>query len=91
MAAKLRVLIDLNIILDTLQKREPFYAASARVPACAETGLVDGLVAAHTLTTLFSMMAATGAGAQYLITRDIADYKLGPLPVLQPAELLALV
>jgi predicted nucleic acid-binding protein len=139
MAAKLRVLIDLNIILDTLQKREPFYATSARVLACAETGLIDGLVAAHTLTTLFylmarsqspdqarvaltellrfltvatvdhatieralnlpyrdfedavQMMAAAGAGAQYLVTRDIADYKLGPLPVLQPVELLALV
>jgi predicted nucleic acid-binding protein len=139
MAAKLKVLIDLNVILDTLQKREPFYAASARVLACAETGRVDGLVAAHSLTTLFylmaksqspeqarvvlsdllrfltvatvdhatieyalnlpyrdfedavQMMAAAGAGAQYLITRDIADYRLGPLPVLQPAELLALV
>jgi predicted nucleic acid-binding protein len=139
MAAKLKVLIDLNIILDTLQKREPFYAASARVLAFAETGRVDGLVAAHTLTTLFylmaksqspeqarvvlsdllrfltvatvdhatiehalnlpyrdfedavQMMAAIGAGAHYLITRDIADYKLGPLSVLQPAELLALV
>jgi len=57
MAAKLRVLIDLNIVLDTLQRREPFYAASAGVLACAETGRVDGLVAAHTLTTLFYLMA----------------------------------
>ncbi len=40
MAGKPRVLIDLNIILDTLQKRQPFYANSARVLACAETGLV---------------------------------------------------
>jgi len=57
MAGKLRVLIDLNIILDVLQEREPFFAASARVLACAETGLVEGIVAAHTLTTLFYLVA----------------------------------
>jgi hypothetical protein len=37
------------------------------------------------------MMAAVQAGAQYLVTRNIRDYKAGPLPALQPAELLALV
>jgi hypothetical protein len=41
MATKLKVLIDLNLILDTLQKREPFYAYSAWVLACAETGAVE--------------------------------------------------
>jgi len=139
MARKPKVLIDLNLVLDVLQKREPFYAASAGVLACAETGLVEGLVAAHTLTTLFylvakdqsaerarvtltellqflsvapvdqaaieqalnlpypdfedavQMMAAVQAGAQYLVTRNVQDYRAGPLPVLQPAELLALV
>lgn len=57
MAGKLRVLIDLNVILDTLQKREPFYAASARALACAEIRLVEGLVSAHSLTTLFYLIA----------------------------------
>jgi hypothetical protein len=41
-------LIDLNLVLDVLQKREAFHAASAGVLACAETGPVEGLVAAHT-------------------------------------------
>jgi len=139
MARKPKVLIDLNLILDVLQKREPFYAASARVLACAETGLVEGIVAAHTLTPLFylvardqsaerarvvltellqflsvasvghatieqalnlpygdfedavQMMAAVQAGAQYLVTRNVRDYQAGPLPALQPAELLALL
>ena len=57
MARTPRVLIDLNLVLDVLQKREPFYAASAGVLACAETGLVEGFVAAHTLTTLFYLLA----------------------------------
>lgn len=30
MVAVLRVLFDLNVILDVLLRREPFYAASAR-------------------------------------------------------------
>jgi len=139
MAAKPKVLIDLNVILDVLQKREPFYETSAGVLACAETGRIDGLAAAHSLSTLFylvakdqsaqaarvlltqilqilsvasvdqdvieqalnlpypdfedavQLMAALRAGCRYLVTRNPQDYKAGPLPALQPAELLALV
>lgn len=139
MEAKLRVLIDLNVILDVLQQREPFYAMSARVLASAETGRVEGWIAAHSITTLFylyakhetveqarvkltellsilsiaaidqtvieqaltlpyrdfedavQMMAAVRAGAQYLITRNVPDYSGGPIPALEPAELLTLV
>jgi predicted nucleic acid-binding protein len=139
MAAEFRVLIDLNVILDVMQRREPFYNMSARVLAAAETGLVEGWVAAHSLTTLFyllrryqsaeqarialtdlltflsvaavdhtvieqalnlpypnfedavQMMAAVRSGVQYLVTRNVRDYGMGPLPVIQPAELLALL
>lgn len=137
--AELRVLIDLNVILDVLQRREPFYDMSARALAAAEMGLMEGWVAGHSLTTLFyllaryqsveqarvaltellsflsvaavdqavleqalnlpypdfedavQMMAAVRSGAQYLVTRNVRDYTMGPLPVIQPAELLALV
>jgi predicted nucleic acid-binding protein len=139
MAARPSVLIDLNVILDVLQRREPFYVTSARVLACAETNLIEGWVAAHSVTTLFylvarhqsaerarvvigellsflsvaaidqavieqaltlpyddfedavQMMAAVQVDAQYLVTRDLRDYRDGPLPAIQPAELLALV
>ena len=139
MAARLRVLIDLDVILDVLQQREPFYDMSARVLASAETDRIEGWIAAHSITTLFylyakyqsaeqarvrltellsilsiaavdqtvieqaltlpyrdfedavQMMAAVGAGAQYLITRNVPDYKRGPLPAIEPAELLTLV
>ena len=37
------------------------------------------------------MMAAVQAGASYLVTRDRRGFKAGPLPVLQPDELLALL
>jgi predicted nucleic acid-binding protein len=57
MAASLSVLIDLNILLDVLQKREPFYAASAGVLAAAERGQTRASIAAHTVTTLFYLIA----------------------------------
>lgn len=135
----MKVLIDLNIILDTFLEREPFYIDSAEAMALAETNQVEGVVAAHTLTTLFylvsrqlstarartiltdllqvvrvagvdqatierslqlpyrdfedavQMAAAMGAGAQFVVTRNIKDFKAGPLPAIQPAELVALL
>lgn len=59
MAGKIRAFFDLNIILDVLQTREPFYEASARALTYAETGKVQGFIAPHSLTTLF-----------YLISKD---------------------
>jgi len=57
MAAPLKVLVDLNIILDVLQQREPFFAASAGVLAAAERGIIRARIAAHTVTTLFYLIA----------------------------------
>lgn len=56
MPGKPSVLIDINIILDVLQKRQPFYEASARLLAAVETGRMDGYVAAHSMTTLFYLI-----------------------------------
>ena len=53
MERRLRVLIDLNVVLDTLQERKPHYRESARTLAYAEKGLIEGLLAAHSWTTLF--------------------------------------
>jgi predicted nucleic acid-binding protein len=60
---KLRVLIDLNVVLDVLQRREPFYAASAQLLALAETGQIEGLLAAHSVTTLFYLISKTQSAA----------------------------
>ena len=56
---KPQVLFDLNIILDVLQEREEFYDFSASLLALAETGKIQGWLAAHSITTLF-----------YLISKD---------------------
>ncbi|MDP1714429.1 MAG: PIN domain-containing protein [Anaerolineales bacterium] len=56
MAQKIKVLFDLNIILDVLQEREPFYEMSAQLLAYAETGKIQGFIASHSLTTLFYLI-----------------------------------
>ena len=56
-----RALLDINVILDVLQRRQPFYEDSAAVLAGAETGRLTGLVAAHSVTTLFYLLAKFGS------------------------------
>ena len=133
------VLLDLNIVLDVLQKRKPHFDASAKVWAAVEEGRLLGSVAAHSVTTLFyllsqhltwakaiaavhdlvsvfsvakvdeavihdalsygwkdfedavQMAAAADVEADFLITRNPKDFKAGPVAVLEPAELPAIL
>ncbi|MBM3143709.1 MAG: PIN domain-containing protein [Chloroflexi bacterium] len=64
MGDKLRVLVDVNIVLDVLAERQPHYEASARVWAAVESGVADGLLAAHTLTTLFYLLSKHSSRTQ---------------------------
>ena len=139
MAQKIKALFDLNIVLDVLQEREPFYEISAQLLAHAETGKIQGFIAPHSLTTLFyliqkgkssshakvtitnllqilkiatvdqstieqalslpykdfedavQMMAAVQCKADYLVTRNVKDFRPAPLSVIQPSELLSLI
>jgi predicted nucleic acid-binding protein len=81
MANKPVVLIDLNILLDVLQKREPFYEASASLLAAVETGRVQGYVAAHSLTTLFYLIqkGKSSAEARAIITNLLQFIKVVPI------------
>jgi predicted nucleic acid-binding protein len=135
----LRVLLDVDVILDVFARREPFFQDSAALLAACETGRCEGMVAAHTVTTLWylltkyhdaayargrvadvlrivavapvdedvirnaltgrladfedgvQMAAAAGVEADYVATRNLADFSRGPVPALAPAELLALL
>ena len=64
MAAKPAILVDLNVILDVLQHREPHYAASAMVWSAVETRQARGLIAAHSVTTLFYLLARYHSAAE---------------------------
>ena len=56
-AEQLKVMFDLNILLDVLQERKEFYEFSAHMLAHAETGRIQGWLAAHSVTTLFYLIA----------------------------------
>ena len=51
-----RVLVDINVLLDVLARREPHYAASAAIWAAAETHAIQGLVSANSITTLYYLL-----------------------------------
>ena len=139
MAAKLRVLVDLNVIIDVVQQRQPFFADSAQVLDAVAHGKTTGLLAAHSISTLFYVMtrwqnreaasttiaslldvftvasvddsvirkaltwgwkdfedaiqmaAALNEQVDYLVTRNGQDFETQPVPVLNPAGLLALL
>jgi predicted nucleic acid-binding protein len=42
-----KVTVDINVLLDVFQKREPHYAASARVLAMIQQGELTGVFPAH--------------------------------------------
>jgi hypothetical protein len=65
---KIQVLFDLNVILDVLQKRKDFYAYSAQLLAFAETGVIQGWMAAHSVTTLFYLIAKDKSPEQAHVT-----------------------
>ncbi len=81
MASKPRVLIDLNIILDVLQKREPFFESSRQLLSAAETGVIHGFVAAHSITTLFYLIKKdkTVADARAIITSLLQFLEVVPV------------
>jgi predicted nucleic acid-binding protein len=81
MAKKPVVLIDINILMDVLQKREPFYGTSAGLLAAVETGQVQGWVAAHSLTRLFYLVqkGRSSAEARVTITNLLQFINIAPV------------
>jgi len=92
MTAKPSVLIDLNILLDVLQKREPFYEISAALLAAVETGRVKGYVAAHSITTLFYLVRKDRSApeARATITNLLQFIKIAPVDQSTIEQALAL-
>jgi predicted nucleic acid-binding protein len=53
MANNPSILVDLNVIIDVVQHRKPFYKESAQVIDAVVREQAAGWVAAHSITTLF--------------------------------------
>jgi predicted nucleic acid-binding protein len=52
----MNALIDTNVLLDVLARREPFYADSAKVWTLAESGQITGLISVLSLANLFYLL-----------------------------------
>lgn len=48
----MRLMLDLNVLLDVIQRREPFYEASASALSKVVGGEDSGVISGHVLTTL---------------------------------------
>lgn len=59
-----RILFDANIALDVLLDRQPHAEASAAAWAAVETGICEGLLAAHAVTTI-----------HYLVRKETGNLK----------------
>ena len=57
MANSIRILVDLNVVIDVIQQRQSFYEDSARVLDAVVREEVSGWLAAHSLTTLFYVIS----------------------------------
>jgi predicted nucleic acid-binding protein len=64
MPNKPTVLVDINVLLDVLQKREPFFENSAKLLSLIENGKVKGFIASHSVTTLFYLIKKDRSSAE---------------------------
>lgn len=60
----MRLMLDLNVLLDVVQKREPFYEASASVLSKVVEGEDSGLISGHVLTTLHYVLSRSAGKEQ---------------------------
>jgi predicted nucleic acid-binding protein len=74
----MKVMLDLNVILDVVQRREPFYAASAKVLSQAVEGTDASCLPGHALTTLHYILSKN-AGRERADT--VVDWVLAHLEI----------
>lgn len=77
----MRVTVDINVLLDVFQKREPHYAASARVMAMIEKGEIEAVFPAHGITTLYYLARkhATRPDAEAAMDKVLNHFQIGNL------------
>lgn len=55
----MKLLIDVNVLLDVFLKRQPWGSDAARLLTAVEQGLATGFVAGHTVTAAYYVIART--------------------------------
>jgi len=83
----MRLMLDLNVLLDVARRREPFYAASAKVLSQAIAGPSVACLPGHALTTLYYIVSKH-AGREHAGT--LVDWVLAHLEIV-PQERIQFV
>jgi predicted nucleic acid-binding protein len=88
------VTVDINVLLDVFQERQPHYAASARVVSLITEGKLTGVCPAHGLTTLYFLVRkhAKKADAESAMDQVLRHFQVGNLDAAgwQRARVLAM-
>jgi len=70
-----KLLVDINVVLDVVLKRHPWMADAARVLTEIDTGTAAGYVSGHTITTAHYVMAkAQGSQAATIAIADLLRF-----------------
>ncbi len=85
----MKVMVDLNVLLDVLQKRAPFYEASASLLNRALDGRIEGVVPAHLLSTIHYVLERYAGSATANGVIDWILVKFGVAPADKAAFLRA--
>ena len=75
------VTVDINVLLEVFQKREPHYAASAQVLSLVTAGTLTGVCPAHGLTTLYYLVRKHAAkpDAEAAMDQVLRHFQIGNL------------
>lgn len=79
----MRIMLDLNVIADVVQKREPHYTASARALSLTLNKRHTAYVSAHALTTLFYI---TEKHRNRQLAEAVVDWMLAHFEVGSPTK-----
>jgi predicted nucleic acid-binding protein len=74
----MKVMLDLNVLLDVVQRREPFYMASAEVLSRAIDGRTVACLPSHALTTLHYIVGRHAGRKQ---AAELVDWALAHLEI----------
>ena len=75
------VTLDVNVLLDVFQRREPHYTASAQVMSMVVDGTLTGVFPSHGLTTLYYLVRkhASKPNAETAMDRVLDHFQIGNL------------
>jgi predicted nucleic acid-binding protein len=89
-----KLLVDLNVLLDVVQDRTPHYRDSAEILSRSRTGVLHSLIPAHALTTLHYIVnkAAGRTKADEVVDWLLAHFEIvaADRPIFQRARELAI-